>query len=116
LSDASTKWEGGGGERLGLLAPEPTRLTRCLDGCLLNAGDSAFQLLGVLGADGSESVVRRMRCPAVRFPFLLENVVVLGALLRVLDLPDPLALGASEMCSVFSLRMSRAAWSVRIGA
>ncbi len=55
MSDGSTTWEGGGGEHLGLLAPEPTRLTRCLDGCLLNAGDSAFQFVGVLGADGNES-------------------------------------------------------------
>lgn len=47
--------------------------------------------------------------------FLLEDVVVLGRLLGVLDLSDPLALAASEMYSVFVLRMSRAARSVRMG-
>jgi hypothetical protein len=82
---------------------------------LLNVGDSAFQLVGVLGADGNESGGAQDAVARGEVGFLLENVVVLGALLRVLDLPDPLALAASEMYSVFSLRMSRAAWSVRIG-
>jgi len=60
---------------------------------LLNVGDSAFQLVGVLSADGNESGGAQDTVSRGEVGFLLENVVVLGALLRVLDLPDPLALG-----------------------
>ena len=87
-------------ERLGPLAPEPTRLTRCLDGCLRNVGDSTFQFVGVLGADGNESGGAQDAVSRGEAGFLLENVVVLGALLRVLDLPIRWRWAASEIYSV----------------
>jgi hypothetical protein len=62
------KWEGGGGERLVLLASEPTCLIRCLDGCLLNVGDSTFQLVGVLGADVTPFLVPPPATPTDRSP------------------------------------------------
>ncbi len=46
---------------------------------------------------------------------LLEDVVVLGGLLGVLIWPIRWRWAASEMYSVSFLRMSRAAWSGRIG-
>jgi hypothetical protein len=46
---------------------------------------------------------------------LLENVVVLGALLRVLDLPDPLAWGGvGDVLGLLIVDVAWA-WSVRIG-
>ena len=75
----------------GPLAPEPTRFTRCLDGCLLNVGDSAFHFVGVLGADGNESGGAQDAVSRGEAGFLLENVVVLGALLRVDEGARPFA-------------------------
>ncbi|WP_341855203.1 hypothetical protein [Brachybacterium sp. GPGPB12] len=46
--------------------------------------------------------------PGGEVSFLLEHVGVFGGLGGVLDLSDPAARAASEMCSTFFLRMSRA--------
>jgi hypothetical protein len=49
---------------------------RCLDGCLLDVGDSAFQLVGALGADGNESSGAQDAVARGEVGFLMENVVV----------------------------------------
>jgi hypothetical protein len=43
---------------------------------LLNAGDSAFQLVGILGADGHESGGAQEAVALGEVGFLPENVVV----------------------------------------
>lgn len=111
---ASAQRQGGCRERLGPLTPESPRFARGLDRGLLDVGDGALQLIGVLGADGDQAggAEDTVTCGE---GFLVEDVVVLGALLGILDLANPLALGCVGVDSVFFFRMSLAAWSVRIG-
>src|SRR3546814_710419 len=53
-SDAAAQRQRSRTERLCLLAPEPSGLTGCLDGCLLDVGDGSFEFVRVACADGDQ--------------------------------------------------------------
>jgi hypothetical protein len=100
---------------LGLLAPQPAGLAGGLDGGLLDVGHGPFEFVGVACADGDEACCAEDAVSGGEVGFLLEDVVVLSELLGVVDLADPLTLcGVGDVFGLL-LRMSRAAWSVRIG-
>jgi hypothetical protein len=64
-----------------------------LDGCVLDVGNGTFQFVGVLCADGDQAGGSENAVGGGEVGFLLEDIVVLSALLGVLDLADPLTLG-----------------------
>jgi hypothetical protein len=82
---------------------------------LLDVGDGSSEVVGVLGADGYEAGGTQDAVACGEVGFLLEDVAVLGGLLRVFDLSDPLSLGCIGNVLGLLIAMSRAAWSVRIG-
>ena len=59
-------------------------------------------------------VAGRMPWPVVRVGFLSEHVLVLGGLLRVLDLTDSLSLAASDVLGLLSADVA-GGWSERRG-
>lgn len=67
-------------------------------------------------SDGDEAGVAQDAVASGEVSSLLEDAVALGGLSGVFDSSDFGVLGFwSEMCSTFFLRMSRAAWSERMG-
>ncbi len=108
-------WQCGGGEGLGLLADEESGFAGGLDGGLFDGGDGDVEVVGGGGGDGDEAGVAEDAVACGELGFLLEDVVVFGGLAGVFDLPDLLALGGVGDVFGFFLRMSRAAWSERMG-
>jgi len=72
--------------------PRAAAFRRRLDSGLLDVGYGPFEFAGVLGADGDQSGGAEYAVAGGEVGFLLEHVVVLGGLLGVLDLTDPLPL------------------------
>lgn len=69
--------QGGGGERLRLLTPEPTGFARGLDRSLLDIGDGALEFVGVLSAYGDQTGGPEDAVSGGEVGLLLEDVVVL---------------------------------------
>jgi hypothetical protein len=94
-SYAATQGQRSSGECLGLLAPEAPRHTGGLDSGLFDGRDGSFKLVGVGvgGADRDEPGGPEDAVAGGEVGLLLEHVLILGGLLCVLDLAEPLTLG-----------------------
>lgn len=108
--------ERGGGKRCSLLIDEESGLTRCLDRGLPNGRDSGVEFLDGGCGDGDEAGVAEDAVAGGEVGFFCWSTSWYSAVWEASSICPILASWAwSEMCSTFFLRMSRAAWSERIG-
>src|SRR5690625_904937 len=116
-SDLAAQRQGGGGERLRLLANQHTGLAGGLDGGLLDRGDRRFQFLERVGRNGDQAGVAEHSMPGGEVCLLLEHVVVLGGLGSVFDLPDAGTLGGvADVLGLLAANVARGLIGAQRGA